>query len=133
MRYFKRALRNEYPRPVNSYPEYPVILSRKLKNAVYKRIKGEENCIEVDVKNIDLNGWNIACCGFFRNKVNGNIVYVNTEPIFCGYLRRYAKHMKDYCGEVNMFSRSLDEYANDIVRMLAKDRRDENKLNVYMP
>ena len=106
------------------YPEYELILSVKLKNALKKEFGDELNCLEINLKNFSVNWQKRGCCGFIRNKVNGNIAYVNTEPIYCGYLRRYARHMTDQMGEVNQFSRSLKELVHDLARMLAFYREE---------
>ena len=99
------------------YPEYELILSTKLKNAL-NNMKGIN--IECSFKNISINGQKRGCYGFVRNTSNNTTVYISTEPIYCGFLRRYAKDMKDYGGihSINQFSKSLSQLVDDVYTML---------------
>ena len=105
---------------------YELILSTKLKNAINKAFKGEENCLEIKLKNISINGQKRGCSGFIRNKVNGNVIYVDTEdPLWLGYLRRYAEDMNDYGGRggFNQFSKDFKTLVADLVSMIARERK----------
>lgn len=99
------------------YPEYELILSTKLKNA-FNNMKGIN--IECSFKNISINGQKRGCYGFIRNLSNNTTVYISTEPIYCGFLRRYAKDMKDYgsAHSINCFSKSLSQLVDDVYTML---------------
>jgi hypothetical protein len=112
---------------------YDLILSVRLRNAIKKAFKGEENCLDINLKNISINGQKRGCSGFIRNKVNGNVVYVNTEdPMWCGYLRRYAEDTNDYSGRggFNQFSKDFDTFVKDLVSMIAKERRIEYRKGI---
>ena len=90
---------SEHEEFVHEPLNYDVILSVRLKNGIKKAFKGEENCLDIRLKNISINGQKRGCSGFIRNKVNGNVIYVNTEdPMWLGYLRRYAEDTNDYSG-----------------------------------
>ena len=99
------------------YPEYELILSTKLKNAL-NNMKGIN--IECSFSNISINGQKRGCYGWVRNTDNNTTVYISTEPIYCGFLRRYAKDMKDFGGahSINQFSKSLKELVDDVYSML---------------
>ena len=100
------------------YPEYELILSTKLKNSLIKLAKDMN--LEYSFKNISINGQKRGCSGFVRNPSTNTTVYISTEPIYCGFLRRYAKDMKDYGGihSINHFSKSLSQLASDVYSML---------------
>jgi len=103
--------------------QYELLMMTKLKNRIMKIWPGAKFYAEFKLKNVRINGVPRGCTGFIRNSVNGNIVYVDTEPfMFTGYLRRYAKSMADYTGEFNQYSKNSDQFALDIVSMLKKDR-----------
>lgn len=99
-----------------------VVLSTKLKNAI-NNVATTEN-IEFSVKNIILNGVKRGCSGFIKNKDNGSVVYINTEPCWLDlvppFMYRYAKDTKDYTGYHNRYARTLDELAVSVVSMLHK-------------
>ena len=103
-------------------PEFPLLLKTKLRTRILKIWPNGVYYLKFQLKNVRINGSARGCFGFIRNSVNGNIVYVNTEAIWCGYLRRYAKSMEDYTGEFNHFSKNEDQFALDVVSMLKKDR-----------
>ena len=98
-------------------PTYEIILATKLKNAINK-LKGAMD-LEFKIHNISINGRKRGCSGFIKNIQNGTVVYINTEdPLADGYLRRYARNMKDYEGGINQFSTSIENLVKDIIKML---------------
>jgi hypothetical protein len=99
---------------------YPLILSQKLKNAMLKARPGGKYYYRFDLKNIKVNASKRGCSGFITNTENGSIVYVNTEPIYCGYMFRYARTTNDYTGDINMYAKNLDTLACKIASMLDK-------------
>ena len=87
-----------------------LILATKLKNQF-------SSAHNVSIKNVSINGDKRGCTGFIE--LNGNIVYVNTEPCgSLGYMYRTASHLKDYTGGFNQWAKSLDALVSGINQLL---------------
>lgn len=98
------------------------ILAVKTKNAIKRSAEAAGVEVDFSIKNIVVNGYKRGCSGFVVNPENNSIVYLNTEESCASFLPpflyRYADHLKDYTGYHNRYAKSLDEYADAIVKLL---------------
>jgi hypothetical protein len=94
---------------VNEYGHNPRGMSGaygsvKLRNAI-KRI---DPALQVELRNVRVNGQAMGCTGFITNVNTGAIVYVDTDHnhgmSYDNALYRTARHNRDYSGGVNRFS-----------------------------
>jgi hypothetical protein len=78
--------------------------SVKLRNAI-RRL---DPSLQVELRNVRVNGQAMGCSGFITNTVTGAIVYVDTDHnhglSLDNALYRTAAHNRDYTGGVNRFS-----------------------------
>jgi hypothetical protein len=97
-----------------------MLLSTKLANKL-KALSGD---LDIQLKNIRINGEARGCSGFVTCKLTGNIVYVNTEkscysPLAHKNLYRSAKNTKDYTGGINQIATDED-IAESIIKWLKR-------------
>lgn len=103
-----------------------LILATKLRNAFKKANKKYNYDLQLDIKNIIINGKKHGCSGFVTNKENGSCVYVNTEKPYClnlGVMYRYADNNKDFTGYSNRWTGKnydVDSLADVILALLDK-------------
>ena len=100
---------------------YPGILKTALKNRFIKEIG--DDVLEFHLQNININGEKRGCFGFIKNKTNGKIVYVNTEPVCYNLLKnqilyREAQSLHDWTGSRNHWSKN-GNLIDDVLKMLA--------------
>lgn len=106
-----------------------MILKTKVRNAISKKVDAE-----FSLSNITINGQKRGCAGFVRNKDNGVVVYISTEPSCldeCGLLHRYAKDTHDYRGCRNRFSTTFDRFMDEVVEMLGKADEWEHECETW--
>lgn len=99
-----------------------MLLSVKLKNLVLKASEGKNIEPEFHLENIPINGVKKGCSGFVKNKNNGSVVYVTTEPesngITRNYMYRYADNISDFTGYHNRWVDSPEVLAEEICNLL---------------
>lgn len=87
--------------------------------------------LEWHLRSISINGSSRGCSGFVKYKLNGIIVYINTDISMQGrgtILYRVAKDFKDFTGGINNYT-DEEHFAEDIKRVLIGERKD---LLVYL-
>lgn len=111
-----------------------MLLSTKLKNLIIKASTDKDMDLEFHLKNILINGEKRGCSGFIVNKINGLIIYVNTEGSVLSslknYMYRYADSLKDFTGYRNRWCNTPDELANNICTLLCNPVEKERDFRI---
>ncbi|MCB5280465.1 hypothetical protein [Arthrobacter sp. ES1] len=100
------------------------LLATKLRNELLA-IKSD---LQVQLRNVDVNGIKMGCSGFITDPATGRVVYVNTDhnhgTNFDRAYFRVAREAKDYRGGRNHFSgyTELADAAAELLKSTNFDR-----------
>ena len=98
------------------------LLALKLK----RQILAANPALDVQLKNVAVNGEKMGCSGFVTDPGTGRIIYISTDHnhgTSRQALFRAARHDRDYHGGHNHFTKHAD-LAQDVVELLKSSHFD---------
>lgn len=108
-----------------------MLLKTKLSNQILAEAEKQGVDVELNIKNISVNGTKRGCSGHVTNKTTGSCVYLDTEesvfsPLAGKCMYRLAKDTKDWSSNSlkNGYNRwcKTEELASSVIHLLATEK-----------